>query len=945
MSDGKNLKFVHPSREFTDYLNKKRISSFNEEDKSNVGTHVSMSEPKGVFTIPQNEIPIFNELYEKELKNGKTLGIMEKPNNQLETPLVADFDFKYEKKDGKSLMSYRKHTDKIVKNIVKCFNCIYSKNFSLNDKDAKNNCIYHVTQRDSPYESKCGKYIKDGIHIINPGYRAFPKIHLKMRNKIIKDKTLIKILKSLKTVNDINDIVDEAVICKNAWMLYGSRKPDKDVYKIAYSFDSDLKKVDLKSLNIKSYVEYFSFWRNISSYGTPNENIKNDLFNKQLLIPLEETMDESTDESDTDIPEQKVSPKEVKNNKTSKKKKSSGKKEYSRTEVIENDDPDEYKEEYTKNIYNLLNLLKKNRGTKKGLWIEVGDFLKSISKTPDQYLYLWVQFSGKFDVFTEDDCNKEWKNISRRKIPSTSLNTLKYWAKNDNKNKYIIYQRNQIRKRLTNLLNSTHVDIANILHLMFSSTFVCSSVKNSSWYQYKNHRWNNIDSGVYLRKKISTELAREYVRFRNFCFEMIGVESIDEIQDKELGYEIEDKELEEIIEFDTDWAANAKNCNDIIMKLKTKGFKDSLIGECKEVFYQEKFIEKLDERHELIGYENGVINLDAKIFRKGRPDDYITLSTKTNYIPDYETQEEYKEILNFFKQIYLTDNMVKYGLKERALMLHGKNFEERLYTHIGAGGNGKSKLRELMSKSFGEYVFGFPVTLFTGKRSMSSSATPEVARSKGKRIAYVDEPEHNTNFNIGLAKKFTGGDPIESRELYGNMFEFIPQFSITLLCNNIPAFPADDEGAQRRLTITEFQARFVERPDPNNKKEFPRDKDLSSKINRWKDVFSSMLVHYYHLYQEEGLNPPDEVTKFTKQFIKECDKYNEFITEKLIEVQDEKHTVEIKELYEIFRAWVEENGINTRKSMTKREFKKYIFKKINGKIRDNKIYGYRIREY
>ena len=73
-----------------------------------------------------------------------------------------------------------------------------------------------------------------------------------------------------------------------------------------------------------------------------------------------------------------------------------------------------------------------------------------------------------------------------------------------------------------------------------------------------------------------------------------------------------------------------------------------------------------------------------------------------------------------------------------------------------------------------------------------------------------------------------------------------------------------------------------------------------------------LLVHYYHLYQEEGLNPPEEVTKFTKQFIAECDKYNEFISEKYIEVQDKKHTVEIKELYEIFRSWVEENGINTR---------------------------------
>ena len=357
------------------------------------------------------------------------------------------------------------------------------------------------------------------------------------------------------------------------------------------------------------------------------------------------------------------------------------------------------------------------------------------------------------------------------------------------------------------------------------------------------------------------------------------------------------------------------------------------------------FLEKLDERHELLGFDNGVINLDTGLFRSGRPDDYITLSTKTMYIPNYKNYPEYNQIMLFFKQIYLTDKMVEYALKERALMIHGSNFEERLYTHIGAGGNGKSKLRELMNQSLGDYVFGFPVTLFTGKRTSSSSATPEVSRSKGKRIAYVDEPEHNTNFNIGLAKKFTGGDPIETRELYGDMIEFIPQFSITLLCNNIPAFPAHDEGAQRRLTITEFQARFVEKPDPNNKKEFPRDKNLSSKIKRWKDVFASMLVDYFYLYKQEGLNPPDEVTKFTKQFIDECDKYNEFITDTLVEDETKNSFVEMTNLYDVFKTWVENNGLNVHKTMNKRDFKKYLSKKINkqGSISDKKIYGYRLR--
>ena len=488
-------------------------------------------------------------------------------------------------------------------------------------------------------------------------------------------------------------------------------------------------------------------------------------------------------------------------------------------------------------------------------------------------------------------------------------------------------------------VNTTHVDVAQTLYLMYESQYVCSSLRQNTWYEFKEHRWHEIESGVSLRKKISKELALEYTRFRRFCISM-AENSIDGDIPEDLEYDIAEDDLEDDIT-DEEWLSMAAVCDDIVIKLKTKGYKDSLLGEAKEFFYKRKFEEKLDERHELIGFDNGVIDLNKRIFREGRPDDFITLSTKTKYNTNYKETKQYVEIMTFLKQIYLTDDMVHYGLKERGLMLHGDNFEERLYTHIGAGGNGKSKLRELVANALGEYVFGFPVTLFTGKRSSSSAASPEVARSKGKRIGYVDEPEHNTHFNIGLAKKFSGGDPIETRKLFGDMFEFIPQFSITLLCNNIPGFPAHDEGAQRRLTITEYCARFVENPVAKN--EFKRDMMLSNKIKTWNHVFASMLVEYFYIYQEEGLNPPLEVTKFTMQFIKECDSYNEFISDVLIADSEESY-VTIKDLYSSFRTWGEDNGIN-KKPMCLSEFKKYISKKVNksGSIRDGRIYGYKER--
>ena len=57
--------------------------------------------------------------------------------------------------------------------------------------------------------------------------------------------------------------------------------------------------------------------------------------------------------------------------------------------------------------------------------------------------------------------------------------------------------------------------------------------------------------------------------------------------------------------------------------------------------------------------------------------------------------------------------------------------------------NGKSKIEELFVNAFGEYTIKFPITLLTGKRAQSNSATPEIAQSKGKRFGYFEEPSQN----------------------------------------------------------------------------------------------------------------------------------------------------------------------------------------------------------
>ena len=46
-----------------------------------------------------------------------------------------------------------------------------------------------------------------------------------------------------------------------------------------------------------------------------------------------------------------------------------------------------------------------------------------------------------------------------------------------------------------------------------------------------------------------------------------------------------------------------------MIKLKNVGYKDQIMKECKEKFYDGEFMDKLNSKKNLIGFDNGVIDL------------------------------------------------------------------------------------------------------------------------------------------------------------------------------------------------------------------------------------------------------------------------------------------------------------------------------------------------
>lgn len=391
-------------------------------------------------------------------------------------------------------------------------------------------------------------------------------------------------------------------------------------------------------------------------------------------------------------------------------------------------------------------------------------------------------------------------------------------------------------------------NFALILHLMYGSEYKYS--KSDVWYYFENHIWRKSSDPIFLKNIISTEFYQIYIeRLSN--------------NNKDLeNNSITDEEKENIK------VENIEITN-IITLLESESFREKIIHECKELFNDIEFLNKIDGNQFLIGFNNGVYDLMSGKFRNGTPYDYITLSTNINKI-DFSTEDpQWNELNNFICTIFPNEEKRNYFMTYLSTCLQGLNFEQKFVIWVGDGANGKSRLEELFTSSFGDYVIKFPITLLTCKRSASNQCTPELVKARGKRFGYFTELSDNETINVGLIKEFTGGDKIYARGLNQDPIEFNPQFKLSLICNDVPKLSKNDEGLWRRLEIVPFTSKFTQNPNPENPNEFLIDQMLSEKMKSWKELFMAYLIDVYYRRYHKSNGKTRDAAKEVKEYTEE----------------------------------------------------------------------------
>jgi len=515
-----------------------------------------------------------------------------------------------------------------------------------------------------------------------------------------------------------------------------------------------------------------------------------------------------------------------------------------------------------------------------------------------------------------------------------------YWLKESNPAEYFKIKKTTIKFYMEKVLDSpTETDIAEVLYQLYKDRYACVSVEKRCWYEFQSNRWQKEDSGNSLRHNISNILSPK--------FKILSQEYI------ELNHKLQSNPDNE--EHVSILSGRIKKCSNICLILKKTTHKNNIMREAAEIFYDKTFFNKLDQNPYLLSCENGVVDFkpehggDVK-FRKGKPEDYLSLNTGIEYIPLKKCNQIIQdEIKKFMHQLFPMPELYEYMWDHLASTLLGTNQNQTFNIYTGEGRNGKSKLVELMAMTLGDYKGSVPISLITQKRGSIGGVSPEIAQLMGKRYAVMQEPSKGDKINEGIMKEITGGDPITGRLLFKDSITFTPQFKLVVCTNNLFDIRSNDNGTWRRIRVCPYKSIFTEEPfkdvsKKENSYQYLVDKNIDKdKFPNWIQTFLAMLV--------------DRVT-ITKGDVKDCaivmmasneyrDDQNSLsqFSQEILEL-DEEGVLKWTSVWETFKKWWIENGKGPKPSS--KELKKFLDRKYGKRERAKSSFwwkGVRIKDF
>ena len=903
-------------------------------ERSNEASMCGIEFVKGKWLIPDNKYDEYLTLLHDYLfiQKGRPINLVEQPRLGSSKPILIDLDFKFPIDTTLKHRFNSEHCNKFINLVKQGISTFFALDSSLEQ------IRFFVSMRPNAYADgrKC---IKDGIHIQCPDICLTNDKQRVLREWLLSEKAIERSFEGVGYTNAVEDIYDESMVRKQGWFFYGESKSNIPPYEITHIYDYDMQE--------NEFVE------NTEHEYTPLELMK--ILSVRYNLP--------TDMS-TVLPKQQSLFNKLLNGGdraavtgVAKPEKKEGESNPPIGVYVPTDhDSDEI--ELSKKL--AVQCLLPARAESYGSWMEVGWCLSNIDSSEDMF-NTWVEFSQKSPKASQTEwgsLRRKWsygfsKNTTGAKL---SMRSLHYWARKDSPAVYKELVEEDHVGFVQYCVDDSHFQVAKILQKMYKDSF-CASIemKRTEWFAYdeKVHTWKHTNQGMELRSKLSTEVADLVVRAR--------------MRLKKKGWDMHCQQnniTDPSANTDEDWFNSWANTKDgkhfqILVKVEKKlyasDFKNCVMKEAAELFCEEDFANRLNMNPYLIACKNGVLDLNTEvieaktgkksqkvIFRPGKPDDYMSFlagrrfpdTDAIDYTPYNPHDQDQQELMDFLEKIFPEQMMREYFIRLMSSCLEGTNKEQCYYTFLGVGGNGKSKLVDLMTYTMGDYCSSLQATALTRKRPDSGAANPDIICIKNKRFIYLQEPDEKEPLNTSRMKQFSGEDLVEARGLFEDQQRFRISGKLFMMCNKLPPINSMDRGTWRRIRVLLFGSKFVDSTDPdlkaNKSNVFLKDESLDKKLRKWREAWFSLLVHVYETqYLVNGLAPiPPIVMQESNKYKESFDQYGKFKAERMVDFRDPRlgiaeygnEQVNLKEVQLAYNNWVRTNdGILTGKKLTKQE--------------------------
>lgn len=615
--------------------------------------HPQLAPYPGKYNINDNDYLKFLRLYKAAIY-GMPMHIVERPKEI--GPMVIDIDFKTKHKE-------RQYLDSHIELVIKAYNKHFKQHLKVRDRDIK---AFVFEKPDPTYEKKNKEY-KDGFHIMYPDMPLNVTQRYFFYHKVKKDIEENDLFSDIDFTNTYKQILDDSVVNNNGILMHGASKQDRDPYSLTKIYCHDMKIELIDEYDDEYLVDFLSIRKyhdETTEYVSKESEVE-----AEEIYGLYKTGDKKKKVVDTMLDQDKLKKAEERMNK---------------------DFPQPIKNDQYEFVEKLVNILSPHRSYDYAEWMRVCWALRNISQS---YFNIFVKFSqkcpSKFDL---EFCKKTWQS-GRTNGGGYTIASLHWWARSDDKEAYLKVMRDKVQPFISQAKSGSHDDVANVVREMYKSLYKCVDITKNTWFEFQDHKWVQIDSAYTLSEKISDELTREFWLL--------------------LSYYMSDAATKVSIDQD-DCSKNLGGIKKLTSQLKNCGFKESVIKLCRNKFYDKNAQEKFDINPMLIGFDNGVFDLNEMKFRNGTPDDMVSKTVGYDYVEFDEDSEELQPVIEYFKQVQTDEELREYTLRLISSYISGKTKDQQMVFWTGSGCHAKDtlikmfdgSLKKIQDIQLGEMVLG-----------------------------------------------------------------------------------------------------------------------------------------------------------------------------------------------------------------------------------------------